>query len=570
MCGISGIVGRDILKYNFDGMYTSLEKRGPDITQVFKEFDCVLAHNRLSIIDLSDKANQPFYSKDKRYVIVFNGAIYNYLEIKERLKSSYIFDTESDTEVLLAAFIVWGRACLGELNGMFSFVIWDSKEKELFAARDRFGVKPFYYSTINNTLLFASEIKGLFNAGIDKKPKIKVWANYFKFGSYGSPDETFWEGVHQLQGGHFLTFSSGNLKVIKWYHFEDRIHSMNTEYNSIDFVKNKLDELLENAIKLRFRADVPIGFNLSGGLDSSTLLYYVNNYKKNENIKAFSFYCNDERYDELYWVEKMIKSTDKPLIKILLSVKDLPELIKKMSLVQDEPYGGFPTIAYAKIFKEASRQGIKVLLDGQGMDEQLAGYDYYNSDSNSVIQGTTNPFKLNMLSEDFLSVADERLEFPAPFSNRLQNMQYRDLFFTKIPRALRFNDRISMYHSTELREPFLDYNLVEFNFSLPKRFKIQNKNQKFILRDLMREKVSKEISYAPKRALQTPQREWLQNELSEFVKGNIVRLKDSPIKEEWFNFKEIDRELRLYKEGNISSSFHLWQLINLATINFEN
>ena len=198
MCGITGIIGNFDM-HQLDAMLLSQHHRGPDATGKYTDAGfAALGHNRLAIIDLSAQSNQPFLDPSGRYVLVFNGEIYNYIELKKELEAVYTFKTESDTEVLLAAFLVYGKQCLQKLNGMFAFAIWDNQDKKLFAARDRFGVKPFFYSIQNNVLYFSSEIKAIQAAGISKIPNEKVWASYFAYGSYGNPNETFWEGIEQL------------------------------------------------------------------------------------------------------------------------------------------------------------------------------------------------------------------------------------------------------------------------------------------------------------------------------------------------------------------------------------
>ncbi|WP_372938822.1 asparagine synthetase B [Seonamhaeicola sp.] len=269
MCGIAGIVGENPSEEELDKMLFTQRHRGPDFTGKFCAKFIALGHNRLSILDLSAAANQPFFSDDKRYVLVLNGEIYNYLELKNELKN-YPFKTASDTEVLLAAYIKWGEDCLHKLNGMFSFAIWDTHTNCIFAARDRFGVKPFYYFKKKDKLYFASEIKTLLAGGIPKKTNDKVWANYFVYGSYGMPDETFFEGIHQLPGGHFLKLHKNQLSIKKWYFFEDEIKKYQKKI-SFNQAKKEYNELLESSIKLRFRADVPIGFNIIGGVDSGCL-----------------------------------------------------------------------------------------------------------------------------------------------------------------------------------------------------------------------------------------------------------------------------------------------------------
>ena len=564
MCGIAGIIGENAKSNVIDDMLMVQHHRGPDYKGKWLEDGVALGHNRLSIIDLSNSANQPFSDNTKRYTIVFNGEIYNYIELRKKLKSSYKFETSSDTEVLLAAFIFWGKDCLKHLNGMFSFAIYDNKSKSLFAARDRFGVKPFFYHKSNNSLYFSSEIKAIHAAGIKKKPNEEIWASYFAYGSYGMPDETFWEEIHQLPGGHYLELKNKTLSVTKWYVFEEEVKKFDEKIPFND-VKEKYTALLKNSIELRFRADVNVGFNISGGLDSSTLLVFVNQMEGKENINAYTFYTGHKDYDELFWVKEMINTTQNPLNKVLLTVDHFTKEIDFLTHIQDEPCGGIPTIAYSKIFKEARKDEVIVLLDGQGMDEQWAGYDYYLKKNDQLIQGMKgSPFKKNVLSKEFLSKAKKPF-YPTPFENELLNKQYRDLFYTKIPRALRFNDRVSMAYSTELREPFLDYRLVEYAFAQPYEYKIKNGIQKYLLRELVSEHLDDSITNSPKRPLQTPQREWLGNELSDYVESKIKDIKDSDFSS-WFNINEMSNEWQKYKDGDNDSSFHIWQWISLSNL----
>ena len=564
MCGIAGILGKNAKSNMIDNMLMVQHHRGPDYKGKWLEEGVALGHNRLSIIDLSNSANQPFSDKTKRYTIVFNGEIYNYIELRKKLKSSYKFQTTSDTEVLLAAFIYWGKDCLKHLNGMFSFAIYDTKSRSLFAARDRFGVKPFFYHKSNDSFYFSSEIKAIHAAGIKKKPHEEIWASYFAYGSYGMPDETFWEEIYQLPGGHYLELKNKTISITKWYVFEEEVKKFD-EKIPFNEAKEKYAALMKNSIELRFRADVSVGFNISGGLDSSALLVFVNQMEGKENINAYTFYCGHEDYDELFWVKEMINTTRNPLNKVLLTVDHFTKEIDFLTRIQDEPCGGIPTIAYSKIFKEARNDNVIVLLDGQGMDEQWAGYDYYLENNDQLIQGMKgSPFKKNVLSKEFLSKA-KKPSYPAPFEDELLNKQYRDLFYTKIPRALRFNDRVSMAYSTELREPFLDYRLVEYAFAQPYEYKIKNGIQKYLLREVVSEYLDDSITNSPKRPLQTPQREWLGNELSDYVESKIENLKDNDFSS-WFDVNEISNEWQKYKDGDNDSSFHIWQWVSLANL----
>lgn len=568
MCGIAGIIGPNPSQEALQRMLRLQTHRGPEHTGLYlDEGFAGLGHNRLSIIDLSPEANEPFHDPSGRYSLTFNGEIYNYKELREELREEYTFTTSSDTEVLLAAYIHWGKKCLHKFNGMFAFGIWDNREKRLFAGRDRFGVKPFHYTLQNGSLYFSSEIKALQAVTDRKKPNKKVWANYFTYGSYGMPHETFIENINQLPGGHSLEFSQGQLSIERWYDFVNRVRQIKTGYG-FEEAKEIYLRLLRDSIRLRFRADVPVAFNISGGVDSSLLLALVNLFDDKKHINAYTFYTGDERYDELPWVEKMIATTENPLKKVKFSSKETPAAARFISSIQDEPFGGLPTLAYSRIFEQAHQDGIKVLLDGQGMDEQWAGYDYYlnNLNSGNSIQGTgkISPLRPNVLAAELAGLATKP-DIPQPFDNELQNMQYRDLFYTKLPRALRFNDRISMAYSTELREPFLDHRLVEFAFAQPREFKISNGVQKFMLREILKPLVPKELTYAPKRPLQTPQREWLATELKGFVEESLEKLKVSPFAD-WFHHEEIKKEWQAYLNGNNESSFHVWQWVNCSLL----
>lgn len=562
MCGIAGIIGENP---NNSFILTEMLKvqhhRGPDATGIWIDENVYLGHNRLSIIDLTESANQPMVSECGRYVIVFNGEIYNYKELKSTL--NYNFKTQSDTEVILALFQKKGANMLNDLNGMFVIAIWDSENKSLFLARDRFGVKPLYYSFFQNQFYFASEIKTLWKSGIPKEKKMSVWVNYINSGSYGMPDECFWNTISQFKAGHYAVLKQDDISLNskKWYQFETNIK--NTPILSKQDLKNQYLELLEQSLTLRFRADVPVGFNISGGLDSSTLLALVDKLNPINNfIEAFTFYCNDERYDELPWVEKLISQTNKPLNPCLLSSENVEKILQKVAYFQDEPFGGFPTLAYSQIFKKAREKGVIVLLDGQGMDEAWAGYDYYLNKSGFTIQGTkTSPTRPEVLNEELNEFIYKDI-YEKPFDDELKNLQYRDLFYTKIPRTLRFNDRVSMMHSTELREPFLDYRLVELAFAQPENMKIQNGTSKWMLRELVGDLLHKDIAFAPKRPLQTPQREWIANELKDFFNDKISEFS----KLDFINEKQVLNIWNDYQNGNQDNSFYLWQWINLNEI----
>lgn len=559
MCGIAGIVDYGYSISDLKRMLEIQNHRGPDSNQ-FVEFPgfAALGHNRLSILDLSETANQPMADVTGRYTLVFNGEIYNYLELKREL-SDYPFRTGGDSEVILAAYSKWGSNCLSKFIGMFSFAIWDNQSKLLFAARDRFGVKPFYYSIRNSAFIFASEIKTLWASGTMKAPNQISWSNFLVYGSYGLPDETFWEQVSQLPAGHCLSWSNDKVQISRWYIFEG------TSIPSLPQaeIQDYLEDLLLESIRFRFRSDVPVGFNLSGGLDSSLLLALVDaSNKSHMDINAYTFTTGDSAYDEIPWVRLLLEGKHHPLIECRLNPGDVPDLTERVAWFQDEPFSGLPVLAYSNIFKAASSAGIKVLLDGQGIDETWAGYDYYLKSTDGIIQGSnTNPFRPECFNSDFVALSTKP-EYPTIFDNRLQNLQYRDLFYTKIPRALRFNDRISMMYSTELREPFLDHRLVEFGFWQPDGIKISGNIQKKIIRSIAAKFLGDNLVSAPKRPLQTPQREWLAGSLRDWVEDCIAKVE----KIDFVDRKILRKNWELYQRGDSENSFFVWQWISLANL----
>ena len=570
MCGIAGILGSNWKRDQLDAMVRSQRHRGPDGEGIYVDPKSLagLGHNRLSIIDLSEAGSQPMRSHSGRYVAVLNGEIYNYLELRIELEGEFRFRSRSDTEVLIAAYEKWGVDCLRRLIGMFSFVVWDENEKTAFAARDRFGVKPFYYHTdAKGNFLFASEIKGLHAAGVERQANESAWATYLSSGFYDHSTETFWKDIYSLQGGHFLKWRAGHAQFSKWYDLAEAVGD-NVDARDEDKVGLEYFDLMKESVNLRFRSDVPVGINLSGGLDSSTLLGLVHEVQgADSNVKAFTFATGAAEYDETPWVREMLARTNHELVVCTLGPEEVPSLAADIYAHQDEPFGGIPTLAYAKVFEEARKRGVIVLLDGNGMDEQWAGYDYYQAAANGhqvpTVQGVTNsPVRPECLSPEFRQLA--RLpDCPRPFKDSVRNLQYRDARFTKIPRAMRFNDRISMRSSTELREPFLDHRLFELAMRQPVGRKISNGITKRMLRDIVHDLLPERVSQSPKRALQTPQREWLRGPLRKWTSDMVECALSGPFAS-WLSRPNVESDLDSFLKNGSDNSFYVWQWISLG------
>jgi asparagine synthase (glutamine-hydrolysing) len=571
MCGIAGIFGRNWQREQLDCMVAAQKHRGPDNRgfYVSPTNTACLGHGRLSIIDLSTAGRQPMADQEGAAWIAFNGEIYNYVELREEL-AGYPFSTQTDTEVILAAYRRWGERCLERFVGMFAFMLWDERNQILFAARDRFGVKPLYYHLRNDgTLFVASEIKALHAAAVPSEPNDTTWATYLTHGAYDHSSSTFWRGIEALPPGSWMRWEDGGLRVSRWYDIAERVGS-DIDARPWEDVAEEYWSLLSESVRLRFRSDVAVGINLSGGVDSSILLAAVQAVQGADSaVEAFTFVTGDSHYDELPWVKRMLAQTNHPHVVCPLAPDKVPQLAESVQYHQDEPFGGLPTLAYAQVFEHARSRNIIVLLDGQGMDEQWAGYDYYrgavhgSQTTHPLVQGAKDrSVRPECLTREFRALA-EQLEASRPFPDELRNLQYRDICCTKIPRALRFNDRISMRSSTELREPFLDHRLVELAMRQRTTFKICNGTQKWLLRHMARKLLPADIVEAPKRPVQTPQREWLRGPLRSWASACITRaLKVSG--GSWLDAPAVRSAWSEYCAGHGDNSFHIWQWITLG------
>jgi asparagine synthase (glutamine-hydrolysing) len=573
MCGIAGMFDRRVDRAGLALMTGSQRHRGPDAEGAWfsPSGRAALGHRRLSIIDLSDAGRQPMSDATGRFWITFNGEIYNYLELRAGLKDGGPFRTQTDTEVLLAAYVRWGRACLDKLIGMFAFAIWDEREQTLFAARDRFGVKPLYLAEPEEgALLLASEIKALHAAGVPRETDPVAWSAYLRDGMYDHTERTFWRGVRQLPPGGWMEWSeSGGARTGTWYDPAGRAQQAGPDTRSDDVVAEELRALLTDSVRLRFRADVPVGVCLSGGLDSSLLLGLVRAAQgAKSQVKTFTFYCGDPAYDETPWVEQMLARTGHAANFCLLTAKEVPDLAARAQSYQDEPFGGLPTLGMAKVHERARQEGVTVLLDGNGLDEGWAGYDYYARAGQvdaaaGPVQGAKSRATLpECLVPEFSGLAG-KFSAPRPFGDALLDLQYRDLRFSKIPRAMRFADRVSMMHSRELREPFLDHRVVELGLRQPAQRKIRDGQGKWLARRVAASLLPEGVREAPKRPVQTPQREWLRGPLRDWANDHI----DAALaahEGRWLDGKQVRRAWSDYQAHGADNSFPVWQWVNLG------
>lgn len=560
MCGITGIIGEiDLLKGELSKMNKAQGHRGPDSSNswqnIFIDAQIGFAHNQLKFTNLDDQTTQPFSDKDTGLIVLFDGEVHNYKELREQLSPHYTFTTNGMAEVLEKAYHRWGAGCLERFTGVFSFAIYDCSAQQLFLARDRFGVKPLYFALQRGNFYFASEIKALFAAGIRQQMSPKQWASYMVYSSYGMPYETFWEDIYQLPAGHYLSYNGYSMDVRKWYEFEKEIEKIEIE-ESEEEITNHFMSLAEESIRYNLNSDVSMGFNLSGGIDSSFLLGLIHKVAKNEPLKVYSHYCGDKRSNEILWTEEMLSHTQYKLEQVQLTPKMVIKEARYISRMQDEPFDGFSSLAYARLFRAARKRGTTVLCDGMGLDEVWG--EYPQEKCNCMREDGTIP---KFLNKEFAQLA-KKPEYPRPFENEEDNLRYRDLFYERIPHLLRFNDRVSMAYSTELRKPFLDNRLIEYAFAIPKTLKLK-KQDKWLIRKIASSLLPGDVRLAPQQKNSCIRKQdWLTGPLHDWVEESIIDLKTGKAAE-WINGKNMEKEWHNYQNGTTNDSCDIWKWLNL-------
>lgn len=390
MCGILGVYGSQLSdeyteKFRFAlGM---LKHRGPDNSQVWHSGRVILGHTRLSIIDLSESANQPLHDVSSRYWIVLNGEVYNYLEIRQELKNRGVtFRTESDSEVVLEAYKLWKDDCLYRFNGMWAFAIYDTLKDQLFLSRDRYGIKPLYYSVRGSVLCFASEMKALLSLGVKPEPNWEQIGRYLQGWGCDADSDTVFKHIHSLAPGHFMCISQHGYRMAKWWDILE--HRVQVPKRFEDRVKY-FQELFEDAVRLRLRNDVNTGVCLSGGMDSSAVYGAVRKLQKmniaksatsgkDKAFRVFSVSYPDSLVDEYHWVEKCLEFwDDKEQASIVYPKPEtFPELIDDVIWHQEAPVWSSSVFAFHILYHHIASLGTKVILEGHGSDEMLGGYPY--------------------------------------------------------------------------------------------------------------------------------------------------------------------------------------------------
>ena len=591
MCGFVGYVNKEKDKTNnIKSMNDLIAHRGPDSEGYYTDDTIALGFRRLSIIDLNS-GSQPIYNEDKSKVIIFNGEIYNYQILREELiEKGYKFSTKTDTEVILHGYEEYGENILDKLRGMFAFVIYDMNTKEMFAARDFYGIKPFYYAQMGDTFMFGSEIKSfLIHPDFKKELNRKMLEYYLTF-QYSAGTETFFKNVYKLMPGHYLKYKDGNLEIKKYY--ELKLEPDNTK--SYEEWKEEIDDALKDTIKAHKVSDVEVGSFLSSGVDSSFIA------ASSDVDKTFTVgFDNGIKYNEISYAKELSKEIDTQNINRVISKEDYFKNLGNIIYYMDEPLADPSAVALYFVAKVAS-ENVKVSLSGEGADEIFGGYNIYQEPfvwswyykvpypfrkvigsiasifpshrglnflvrrgkkledrfvGNAFIFDNKEVSKLLSFKRETGGFKDLTKDYYAKVNNEddVTKMQYIDFNFWLIGDILLKADKMSMANSLEVRVPFLDKPLIEKARKLPTKYKVDKYKTKKLFREIANEKLADKVADKKKLGFPVPIRVWLkEDDIYNLVKKRFENAS------EFFNTKEIIKLLDEHKAGKKDNSRKIW------------
>jgi asparagine synthase (glutamine-hydrolysing) len=593
MCGISGILradGEPVPSGLVDAMVSTLRHRGPDGEGCYFAPGIAFGHTRLAIIDLSAASDQPFIDDEAGIALSFNGEIYNYIELRQELKAlGQKFRSTGDTEVLLRAYEQWGPECLSRLNGMFAFALWDNRNRRLLLARDRFGEKPLYIARGRNGLVFASEMKAILAIRPElREANRRAVYRYLARGDLDLDHESFFEGIESLPAAHYLLVDAmGHGKPVRYW----APTQMEVPARRVD-AEERFRELLFDSVRIRLRSDVPVGSSLSGGIDSSSIVATIHAEKSSQSLhqKTFSARFHSAAHDEGKFIQIVTYRVEADTHEVWVEPEQFIDEFERLQYHQEEPMASASPFAQWLVMRLAQENATTVLLDGQGADEILAGYDQAHGMflAHWVRRGRIDKVARELTqygrryhglrepamyaayyslpgrlrdglveryyrSADVISAelhrefAPAHVEAPHPFEDRLRNELVRWQTTTQLPEFLRYADRNSMAFGREVRLPFLDHRLVEYCFGLPADLLLRGATTKLILREAMRGIVPDEIlDRKDKLAYAPPQRQWNHGPLKPWV---MMMLQRAAKRDEFFHPEAVRAVASRFERG---------------------
>lgn len=603
MCGICGFTGEILDKEQvLKSMTDKLIHRGPNSEGFYFSSEISMGFRRLSIIDVTERSNQPMYNEAKTLVLTFNGEIYNYKELREELVASgHKFYTNTDSEVLVHGFEQWKEKLLDKVRGMFAFAIFNTSDKSLFVARDFFGIKPLHYAIVEGHLVYASEIKSILQfPKIEKKLNKRALDKYLSF-QYSVPPETFFEGIYCLQPGHYLWYKEGKLEINRY--FEPKFEP--DKSLTIDEAVQKIETVFEKSVQIHKESDVEEGCFLSSGVDSS----YISSYFAGQ--KAFTVgFGEDEKYNEIGFAKRFAQEIGLDHHSRVISAEDFWTSIPLVQYMLDQPLADPSCVALFFVSKLAKENGVTVVLSGEGADELFGGYNIYHEPlslckyqklpqalrrllaylaemipinfkgKNFLIRGAKslperfigNAFifshkeKMALLKEAKMATAPqkecEKFYQKSKSYDDVTRMQYLDINMWMVGDILLKADRMSMANSLELRVPFLDKEVFEVAKRIPLDLKVNNKNTKYALRKAALKHLPLFTAKKKKLGFPVPIRVWLRQEKYYNIVKNMFR---SPSAEEFFSTEVLIDYLDKHFAGKEDNSRKIWAIYTFLT-----
>lgn len=624
MCGICGGIATEI-KDSIGAMNDAIAHRGPDDEGLYSYKNLSLGHRRLSILDLSSNGHQPMFSDDENFILVFNGEIYNHLEIRESLETTYNYKSSSDTETILHAFKELGIELFEKLNGIFAFAIFNIETEDVYIVRDHFGVKPLYYYSDPNNFLFASEIKAIMAKGeLDKSIDHKAIVNYLNF-LWSPGTQTPFKKVKKLEPGHYIKVNIHNkdsLIIKQFYEIPfTGIYSQSSESELISI----LEEKLTKAVKRQLMSDVPVAFFLSGGLDSSAIVALARKLNPEKKIVCYTIQSTEESNgfegfsDDLHYAKVVAQHLDCEL-RIVKADVNIVEDFDKMIWHLDEPQADAAPLNVLEICKQARKDGFIVLLGGTAGDDLFSGYRRHiaskyeylikklpsaiarsaksavgllssktplarrlkkitlniDQESNERLTGYYSWLPIDTIKSLFqphiqkilvdYSPSDILTQALSSIPNEketLNHLLYWDLKFFLTDHNLNYTDKMSMAHGVEVRVPFLDKELLEFSTTLPVSLKLKGNTTKYILKKVMESYLPKEVIYRPKAGFGAPVRDWITNDLDKTIDDYLS--KEKLMERNIFNPDKVRELISDNKNGKIDASYTIWCLVAIES-----
>ena len=594
MCGFVWFIGEEQQKEEIlRKMMDKIIYRGPDSSGIYSDEKIGLGFRRLSIIDLSD-GSQPIFNEDKTKVIVFNGEIYNYQEIREDLiEKGHIFSTKTDTEVLLHGYEEYKEKILDKLRGMFAFAIWDIVNNELFIARDFFGIKPMYYNNEENNFVFGSEIKSILeHPNVKKELNINALQNYLSF-QYGVPNETFFKGIKCLPPAHYLKYKNGKIEITRYWEPKFEIN----ENLELEETVEKIDKTFKNSVEAHKISDVEVGCFLSSGVDSS---YVASQFA---GQKSFTVGFDYDKYNEIEYAKELSKIVGLEHHYKSITDDEYWDIIPTIQYYMDQPHADPSCVALYFVSKIASEH-VKVVLSGEGADELFGGYRIYHEPLSikkaklprgvfKILAAMVNIIPLDFTGKSFINRASKTVEerfignanlfndkekrkilkntegmlkpqeITKPYYEKVKNqdditkMQYIDINLWMVGDILLKADRMSMANSLELRVPFLDKEVFKLASTLPLKYKVNDENTKYAMRKAALKNIPEEVAKRKKLGFPVPTRVWLRQEK---YYNKVKQEFESENAEKFFNKEEIIKLLDKHYKGKKDNSRKIWAI----------